>query len=220
MRVERYQDQKARWPASGRHILAQYDAKNIVVYQAYRPSIGRYAAEQQVFGGEFSFSRMSWIKPNFLWMMYRSGWGTKEGQEVVLAVTLPRTLFDEMLAVAVPSTYTSALYPDQQSWKKAVEGSNVRLQWDPDHSPTGEPLERRAIQLGLRGDMLRRYGRDDVVAIEDISEFVAEQRAIALSKSDELMIPSEEVYNPQREDAWRSVGLQSAKPDQASGGGD
>lgn len=217
MRVEQYQDQKARWPASGRHILAQYDEKNIVVYQAYRPSIGRYAAEQQVFGGEFSFSRMSWIKPNFLWMMYRSGWGTKEGQEVVLAITLPRTLFDEMLAVAVPSTFTRALYPDQESWKKAVEGSNVRLQWDPDHSPTGAPLERRAIQLGLRGDMLRRYGRDDVVAIEDISEFVAEQRALALGKSDELMIPSEEVYYPQREDAWRSVGLQSTKPEDENG---
>ncbi|WP_082408799.1 DUF4291 family protein [Verrucomicrobium spinosum] len=51
-----------------------------------------------------------------------------------------------------------------------------RLQWDPDHSPTGGPLERRAIQLGLRGNMIRRYGRDEVVAIEDISEFVAEQR--------------------------------------------
>ncbi|WP_050030433.1 DUF4291 domain-containing protein [Verrucomicrobium sp. BvORR034] len=217
MRVERYKDQKNRWPASGRHILAQYDDENIIVYQAYRPSIGRYAAELQVFGGEFSFSRMSWIKPNFLWMMYRSGWGTKEGQEVVLAITLPRTLFDEMLAVAVPSTFTSALYPDQESWKKAVEASNVRLQWDPDHSPTGAAEERRAIQLGLRGDMLRRYGRDDVVAIEDISEFVAAQRAMALSRSDELMIPSEEVYYPKREDAWRSVGLQSTKLEQAGG---
>jgi len=27
---------------------------------------------------------MSWIKPNFLWMMYRCGWGTKEGQQVTL----------------------------------------------------------------------------------------------------------------------------------------
>lgn len=160
---------------------------------------------------------MSWIKPNFLWMMYRSGWGTKEGQEVVLAVTLPRTLFDEMLAVAIPSTFTSALFPDQESWKKAVEASNVRLQWDTDHRPTGAAEERRAIQLGLRGDMLRRYGRDDVVAIEDISEFVAEQRAMALRKSDELMIPSEDVYYPQREDAWRSIGLQSTKHGDARG---
>jgi len=27
----------------------------------------------------------------------------------------------------------------------------VRLQWDPDHSPKGEKLARRAIQLGLKG---------------------------------------------------------------------
>jgi len=28
--------------------------------------------------------------------------------------------------------------------------SDVRLQWDPDHLPTGESHKRRAIQLGLR----------------------------------------------------------------------
>ena len=212
MRLERYHDQKKRWPASGRHILAQFDDTNIVVYQAYRPAIGHYAAKNQVFGGEFSFSRMSWIKPNFLWMMYRSGWGAKSGQEVVLAITIPRSLFDEILAVAVPSSFTNALYPDNDSWKRAVAESDVRLQWDPDHSPTGAAEERRAIQLGLRGDMLRRYGQDEVVAIEDISDFVAEQRELAASGSDELTIPYENVYHPQRDDAWHSVGLES-KPE-------
>ena len=29
----------------------------------------------------------------------------------------------------------------------------VRLQWDPDHSPSYEKLERRAIQLGLKGQV-------------------------------------------------------------------
>ena len=67
---------------SGRHVLAQYDAETVVVYQAYRPSIGAFAATHGYFGGGFSPSRMSWIKPNFLWMMYRCGWATKEGQEV------------------------------------------------------------------------------------------------------------------------------------------
>jgi hypothetical protein len=86
---ELHRTQTARWPATGRHIMASYDADEVVVYQAYRPSIGRYAAEHGRFGGaDFSFGRMSWIKPNFLWMMYRSGWGTKSGQEVTLAVHL------------------------------------------------------------------------------------------------------------------------------------
>lgn len=29
----------------------------------------------------------------------------------------------------------------------------VRLQWDPDHSPDGGNLTRRAIQLGLKNDV-------------------------------------------------------------------
>jgi hypothetical protein len=88
--LERYLDQQARWPTAGRHILARYDEASVVVYQAYRPAIGHYAARHGRFGGEVSLDRMSWIKPNFLWMMYRCGWGTKDGQEVTLAVWLRR----------------------------------------------------------------------------------------------------------------------------------
>lgn len=209
MRFENYLDQKSRWPRVGRHILAQYDDENIIVYQAYRPSIGLYAAEHQQFGGDFSYSRMSWIKPNFLWMMYRSGWGAKEGQEIILAVTIPRRLFDQILSEAVPSTYTSALYPDRESWKNAVAESDVRLQWDPDHSPNGDPLERRAIQLGLRGAMLRRYGMDQVIKIEDISGFVAEQRLNAVEAPGRLVTPKEEVYLPKVPGAWKSTGIES-----------
>lgn len=78
--TESYASQRLRWPQAGRHILAQFDDDSIVVYQAYRPAIGRFAAAHGYFGGEFSYLRMSWIKSNFLWMMYRSGWGTKPGQ--------------------------------------------------------------------------------------------------------------------------------------------
>ncbi len=73
IRTESYLAQASRWPSEGRHILAQYDDESIVVYQAYRDSIGRFAAEHGYFGGDFKLSRMSWIKPNFLWMMYRCG---------------------------------------------------------------------------------------------------------------------------------------------------
>src|SRR5688500_14541828 len=99
--LEKHREQQVAWPTSGRHILAQFDDTSVTVYQAYRPDIGRYAAANQRFGGEFSFNRMSWVKPNFLWMMYRSGWGTKEGQEVTLAVRIRRDGFDQILAQAV-----------------------------------------------------------------------------------------------------------------------
>ena len=51
------------------------------------------------FGGDrFSFSRMSWIKTNFLWMMYRCGWATKPGQEHVLAVRITHDGFNTILS--------------------------------------------------------------------------------------------------------------------------
>src|SRR5258708_16375491 len=138
-----YQMQIASWPRTGRYILAQYDDASIIVYQAYRPSIGHFAARHGYFGGEFSLSRMSWIKPNFLWMMYRSGWGTKEGQEVTLAIRLKRAAFDEILRRAVHSSFTPDVYENQEDWKRDVSRSDVRLQWDPDHAPSGGSVERR-----------------------------------------------------------------------------
>ena len=138
---------------------------------------------------------MTWIKPNFLWMMYRSGWGTKQGQEVTLAITLRRSAFDEILAQAVHSKFIPKLYPTQKDWKRAVQNSNVRLQWDPDHSPSGGKLQRRAIQLGLQREVSRKYAKEWIISIEDISDFVAEQRLHMLARDYEsLLTPAEYPY--------------------------
>lgn len=188
-----WHEQTKVWPSSGRHIMAQYDASTVIVYQAYAEPIGLFAAEHGYFGGAFSYGRMSWIKPNFLWMMFRSGWGSKEGQQVVLAVRLKRPFFDELLRQAVHSSYVAEVYGDRQTWQKAVARSDVRLQWDPDHGPGGNKLERRAIQLGLRGDVLREYGREAIVDITDVSEFVREQSA---RDRDALVTPLEAPYPP------------------------
>lgn len=195
--TEAYPEQVKVWPNEGRHILAQYDDDTILVYQAYRPPIGRYAAEHGTFGGDFSYSRMSWVKPNFLWMMYRSGWGIKEGQEVTLALRLRRAFFDALLAQAVPSTWDRDQFATEEEWSRAVGRSAVRLQWDPDHHPSGAKLERRAIQLGLRGEVLEAFGRRELVEVMDVSEFVAEQRARLSSEGvSALVTPRERVYRP------------------------
>ncbi|WP_204105770.1 MULTISPECIES: DUF4291 domain-containing protein [Spirulina sp. CCY15215] len=193
--LESYRDRCDRLPKTGRHILAQYDEESIVVYQAYHPAIGHFAAEQGYFGGEsFKFDRMSWIKTSFLWMMYRSGWGTKPGQEVILAIKLKRTAFDEILSLAIPSHFSPKLYATQKEWKQALKRSLVRLQWDPDRQPNGDRLERRAIQLGLRGEVLSRYAREWIVEIEDISDFVREQYNHIRDDRENLLIPREENY--------------------------
>ena len=100
------------------------------------------------FGGDrFSFSRMSWIKTNFLWMMYRSGWARKNNQERVLAVRITREGFDHILSKAFLTGRAGRVPVGERVSGKA------RLQWDPDHTPTGEPLRRKAIQLGLRNEV-------------------------------------------------------------------
>jgi hypothetical protein len=208
--TEFYQIQNQRWPTEGRHIMAHYDETSVVVYQAYRPGIGHFAARHGYFGGDFKMSRMSWFKPNFLWMMYRSGWGTKPDQEVTLAVHIKREFFETVLKQAVPSTYKAELYESEKAWKRAVINSDVRLQWDPDHSPWGKPVERRAIQLGLRGGVLAQYAQDAIIDIEDISDFVASQRPYAsFVKSDKLQTPIERPYIPGNPDVAAKLGLDS-----------
>ena len=61
-----------------RKIYAKYDDKTIRVYQAYNNKIADEAIKLGTFGEHFSLTRMTWIKPSFLWMMYRCGWTEKD----------------------------------------------------------------------------------------------------------------------------------------------
>lgn len=216
--TEAYLGQVKRWPARGRHILAQFDDDAVVVYQAYRPEIGHFAATHGYFGGAFRLGRMSWVKPNFLWMMYRSGWGTKPDQEVTLAVWLQRAAFDMILKEAVHSTFVPEVYGSEAAWKCALAESSVRLQWDPDHDPSGAAVERRALQLGLRGDVLARYAREWIVHLEDISDFVAQQRAYAQPGAyAELVTPQEAVYPVEDPEVAARLGVSPAEGEDRRG---
>ena len=195
--TEPYRLQSARWPLSGRHILAQHDQDAIIVYQAYAPEIGRYALDNGAFGGAFSYARMSWIKPNFLWMMYRSGWGSKPEQEMVLGIKLRRTFFELLLAKAVASSFEQSHFATSELWKVALRDSDVRLQWDPDHAPDGKAIPRRALQLGLRGEALAAYGNSEIIEIIDMTSFVATQRDILQREgTSKLLLPRETHYQP------------------------
>ncbi len=109
---------------------------------------------------------------------------------------------------AVHSHFLPERYANEQSWKDAIEHSEVRLQWDPDHDPSGAPLERRAIQLGLRGSVLRNYAREWIVSIEDITPFFHEQHQRLLSHGEaQLITPREEVYPVADAEVARRLGM-------------
>jgi hypothetical protein len=99
------------------------------------------------------------------------------------------------------------VYGDHKSWKNAVGGSDVRLQFDPDHDPSGAPVERRAIQLGLRGSVLASYAREWLIEIEDISEFVRDQQQNVRANLDRLVTPREKPYAVRDHDVAERLAL-------------
>jgi hypothetical protein len=151
---------------------------------------------------------MSWIKTNFLWMMYRSAWGTKEDQEFTIAIRISRQFFEDLLTQSVESTFDKTQFKIYSDWKQAVLRSTVRIQWDPDHLPSGGPLLRRALQIGLRGKALREYGKNQILEILDLPTFVAEQRNhITTEHLEQLLTPRERVYIPMSSHIHDRLGL-------------
>lgn len=86
-------------------IRALHTASTITVHQAYSPEIGLPAVRDGRFPDAWKPDRTTWITPSFLWMMYRSNWGTSTGQETVLAVEITRDGFDWALSHACLSSY-------------------------------------------------------------------------------------------------------------------
>ena len=209
-----YKEQVKTWPSRGQHIMGNFDDHSIIVYQAYNDDIGSAAAQannfhsKQVLDAGYSFNRMSWIKTNFLWMMYRSKWASKKNQTKILAIHITRTGFEEILITAAISGPGSG---------------KVRLQWDPDHMPNGNKIrERRAIQLGIKGKMLEKFSKEFITRIDDITHFVLEQKQQLFSlkkgkkksydhpKNDALVIPTECVYICLNQEAGKHVNISSS----------
>ncbi|MEU6225091.1 DUF4291 domain-containing protein [Streptomyces sp. NPDC047042] len=159
-------------------VRARHTASTLTVYQAYRPEIGLAAARDGRFPPEWSRSRMTWIKPSFTWMMYRCGWGTKEGQETVLAVEITREGFEWALRDACLSHYVPELHEDQAAWKRQLRRASARVQWDPERDLRLNPLPYRSLQLGLSGEAAARYADEWIVGIEDVTPLAAEVHAL------------------------------------------
>jgi hypothetical protein len=180
-----------------RLVRAAYTTDTITVYQAYAPEIVDAAVRAGTFVPPFSRDRMTWIKPSFGWMMYRSGWAGKPGQERVLAVEISRAGFEWALARSCLSHYTAGLHASAQAWAVLKDSSPVRIQWDPDRALSGERLPRRAIQIGLSGDAVRRYAGEWIRSITDITRTARDiGRLAAADRADEAerRLPAERVY--------------------------
>lgn len=57
--------------------------------------------------------------------------------------------------------------------------------------------------------MLRRYGEDEILSIEDITPFVVSQRPNVTNGLEALVIPKESVYLPASEELAHIAGIDS-----------
>ncbi|KPC62087.1 DUF4291 domain-containing protein [Streptomyces chattanoogensis] len=164
-------------PEPVRRIRALHTERTVTVYQAYAPALGLPAARDGRFPAAWKRERMTWIKPSFLWMMYRCGWGTKDSQETVLAVEIDRAGFDWALRHACLSHYDADEHPDRAAWKQQLKAAPARVQWDPERDLHLAPLPYRSLQLGLAGEASRRYADEWTVAITDVTPLAREIHA-------------------------------------------
>jgi hypothetical protein len=148
-------------PTPYRQIRAHYDDELITVYQAYSNSIASAAVSQQKLSAspDFSYTRMTWIKPSWSWMCYRSGYSYKDTRQAhILAIRMKHKHFVELLSHAFVGHGAA---PDKEV---------VRVQWDPERTPNLGKLPYRSIQIGIPRNLSRKWVEEWIVGIEDVSE--------------------------------------------------
>jgi Domain of unknown function (DUF4291) len=180
-----------------RQVRARYDRDTITVYQAYAAEIAQSATAAGRFVEPFKRDRMTWIKPSFLWMMYRCGWARKPGQERVLAIDITRAGFEWALDQACLSHYDPDVHDDRATWSRRLKTSTVRVQWDPERSLRLQTLPYRSLQVGLSGDAVDRYVDTWTVAITDITPTVRRIHNLLQTGDDqaaEALLPVERAY--------------------------
>lgn len=153
-------------------VRAVYDRETITIYQAYSSAIAQPALKEQTFVPPFSFQRMTWIKPSFLWLMERSNWGQKSQQEMILTVRIKRSGWEEALSLGVLTAYEPKVHRSLDDWQMQFAEAVVHIQWDPERSLRGADTGYDSIQVGLSRHIIRTYTQDWIVSIEDCTPLV------------------------------------------------
>ncbi|KZN70422.1 hypothetical protein N478_00530 [Pseudoalteromonas luteoviolacea S4060-1] len=141
---------------------------------------------------------MTWIKPSFLWMMYRSGWAEKDtGQNRILAIDISREGFEWALDNSLLSNKAKE-FTDREVWLKLKNSTPVRIKWDPERDINLQPLEHRAIQIGLSNEAVDLYVNQWVQKVTDVTELAAQIKGYVDNNQLEAaraLLPKEVPYN-------------------------
>lgn len=157
-----------------RLVFADFDDEGVFVYQAFKPKIVEVAVELGTFGKGFGLDRITWIKPSLCWVLRRTKYGTKNRMQAVARIKISHAAFKEILNQSVETHWNENLFPQQDYWQKTINKSDVIHQWDPERDIVGKRLNRQAIQIGIRGEVIKKYVSDYIIGVEDISDLVHE----------------------------------------------
>jgi hypothetical protein len=190
-------------------IRADYDNQSIIMYQAYPKAIALLALTNNHFVAPFSFNRMTWIKPSFLWLMERSNWGLKSGQEMILRVRITRQGWEEALSHAVLTSYHPQVYRHYDEWRTLFEHALVHVQWDPEKTLRGKSLAINSIQVGLSRHIIEKYVSDWTVDIQDATPLVRKIYKLLQAGQETKardFLPKEHVY-PLKQELAERIGI-------------
>lgn len=145
--------------------LADHDSEGVWFYQAFNHEIADWAVANQTFAGCPAFKplRMTWIKPSFAWVLYRSGYGRKGNQGRILRIKIGHEVLGQLLSKCACG--------------HGHGGALGRVQWDPERdittTETGKAprkmLRARAIQIGLSRDLSEKYV-NSILEIQDVTQ--------------------------------------------------
>jgi hypothetical protein len=183
-----------------KEVRAFYTDQFIRVYQAFNDAIADSALQSGKFvSPPFKIERTTWIKPSFLWMMYRSGWATKENQNRILAIDITHQGFLWAVEHSCLSHFDSSIHAGYEEWEKLKNTSPVVIQWDPERDIHLNKLEYRAIQIGLTPPAAKLYTEQWITDISDVT--ATAQKIESLIENNLLaeamrLLPIEKIYSP------------------------
>ena len=81
-------------------------------------------------------------------------------------------------------------------WKEKIKTSDIRIQWDPERDIYGNPEQYRSVQIGLRGNAVKKYVTEWITDINDITDYVTKLYNMRNSRQDITgLLPDERIYH-------------------------
>ena len=116
---------------------------------------------------------------------------------MVLAVRITRQGWERALSQAVLTHPDHRVHRTAADWRAEFAHARVHVQWDPERTLRGQPLDRRSIQVGLSRHVIDDFVDDWTVAVQDMTPLVRKIHRLVTdgnAAKAKGLLPRERVY--------------------------